>query len=73
MKRVNLENGNYAIVYYYNDNNESVEETVATKCTICEFDINDKLVKEGSFVLETKKEEDEISLEDNSNFPVFKK
>ncbi len=72
MKKINLENGNYAIVYYFNDNNKSVDKSEATKCKICEFDTNNNLIKEGSFVLQAKKKEEELSLEDNSNFPVFK-
>lgn len=73
MKKINLENGNYVIVYYYNDNNASVDELKATKCIICEFDKNDKLIKESSFIKGKNSVNDDISLEDNSNCPVCKK
>jgi hypothetical protein len=49
MKRKELANGNYALVFYYNDNNDRVDERDATKCKICEFDSNDNLITEASF------------------------
>lgn len=72
MKKVILENNNYAIIYYYDANNKSVDAKDAVKGVICEFDSNNNLIRETNFVSKIEEETDNISLEDNSDFPVFK-
>ena len=75
MERKELGNGNYSVVYYYNDNDESVPKEQATKCIICEFDSENKLVKEARF-LKQKEQTDEdygIKIYDNPGFPNIKR
>ena len=75
MEKVILENGNYTISYYYNDSDESVAKENATKCIICEFDSDNRLIKEARFVIKENKEDNDfgIKLYNNDAYPVFKK
>ena len=76
MEKVYLENGHYAISYYYNDKDEKVDKENATNCIICEFDSNNKLIKEARFVIKQQEKNEEdygIREYDNSDFPIIKR
>lgn len=64
--------GAYAIIYYYDKNNKEVDENLATKCIICEFDANNKLLKETVSIIQTSLVDDnmsqtDVSLNDKTN------
>lgn len=58
MKKKILDNGNYALIYYYDENGNGVEdEEKAASCAIFEFDSNDNLVNEATFIRSKQEQE----------------
>lgn len=55
--------GEYSIMYFYNDKDEPVDSSVATKAVGCEFDKDGKLIFESKIIL---KKADELS-DENKN------
>ena len=52
--------GKYAILYYYDSEGKSADEKLAVKCIACEFDENDKLIRETTLLLNNNNKEQEV-------------
>ncbi len=60
--------GVYAMLYFYDDNNNPVSEEQATKAYGVEFDENDKIIKETYFLISHEKNDKNTSEEKREDF-----